>query len=64
MRTQQKSILVLAIITAFIATALLLPGLVSAGDPGQSKPPGLILEKLDELPPTWSQKLMLSATTS
>ena len=57
MRTQQKSILVLAIITAFIATALLLPGLVSAGDPGQSGPPGLILEKLDELPPTWSQKI-------
>ncbi|MBC2693715.1 MAG: hypothetical protein HF982_00210, partial [Desulfobacteraceae bacterium] len=32
MRTQQKSILVLAIITAFIATALFLPGPVGAGD--------------------------------
>ena len=32
MRTQQKSILVLAIITTFVATVLLLPGLVGAGD--------------------------------
>ena len=39
MRKEQKTMLVLAMIMAFIATALLLPGLVSAGDPEPSAGP-------------------------
>lgn len=48
MKKQQK-LLVLAIITAFIATALFLPGLVSAGDLEPGAAPGSTMHTLDEI---------------
>ncbi|MFX0201171.1 MAG: DUF1566 domain-containing protein [Candidatus Hodarchaeota archaeon] len=49
MRKQQKSILVLATITVFVATALFLAGLVRAGNLEPSAPPGSTMHTLDEI---------------
>jgi hypothetical protein len=60
MRRQQESMLVLVMITAFIATALILPGLAGAGS---LEPPASAVDGSGNpvptrmTPPSWSQKL-------
>lgn len=46
-----KSMMVLAIIMVFMATGLFLPGLIRADDYNHK------INKLDQIPPTWSKKL-------
>jgi hypothetical protein len=48
-RKEQKSMLVLAVITALIATVLFLPGLIGAGELEPSGPPRPTMYTLDEI---------------
>jgi len=57
MMKQQKTLLVLAIISAFVGTGIFLPGPVGAGDLEPPGPPGSTMKTLDQISPTWSQKI-------
>lgn len=57
MKNERKSVLVGAVVVGFMIGALSLPGDLRSGDLEPTAPPGPTMKTLDEIPPTWSQKI-------
>ena len=62
MTNRKTSLSVLAMILTLISTGVFMPRLIGAGDMEPSDSPGSTMKTLDEIPPTWSQKLQCDET--